>query len=114
MEWKCVFDVADPDALTLDQDSDDVEPVGVVQSAMARHPDARRASQLFLFPPVDRFDRPAKSIPAPSLDLDERHHPVPLDHEIDVAMPGSEPALHDAPAALPKPPLRDPLSQLAE
>ena len=114
MEWKRVFDVPDSDPLALDEDPDHVEPVGVVRPAMAGDPDARRASQLFLFPPVDRFDRTAEAIPAPSLDLDERHYPIPLDHEIDVAMPGAEPALHDAPPALPKPPLRDPLSQLAE
>lgn len=114
MEWKRVLDVADPDSLTLDQNADHVEPIGVVRPAMAGDPDARRASQLLLFPPVDRFDRSAEPIAAPSLDLYERHHPIPLDHEIDVAMPGAEPALHDAPPATPKPTLRDPLPQLAE
>ena len=114
MEWKRVLDVADPDALALDQNADHVEPIGVVRPAMAGHPDARRASQLFLFPPVDRFDRSAEPVAAPRLDLDERHYSIPLDHEIDVAMPGAEPALHDAPPALPKPSLRDPLPQLAE
>ena len=114
MERKRVLDVADPHALALDQDPDDVEAVGVVQPAMAGDPDSRRASQLFLFPPVDRFYRTAEPIAAPSLDLDERHHSIPLDHEIDVAMPRAEAALHDPPPALPKPSLRDPLSQLAE
>jgi hypothetical protein len=106
--------VADSDALTLDEDPDHVEPVRVVRSPMAGDPDARRASQLFLFPPVDRFDRTAEPIAAPSLDLDERHQPIPLDHQIDVAMSGAEAALYDAPAPSPKPSLRDPLSQLAE
>jgi len=114
MEWKCVLDMADSDALPLDQNPDHVEPIGVVRSAMAGDPDARRTSQLFLFPPVDRFDRSAESITAPSLHLDERHYAISLDHEIDVTMPGAEPALHDAPPALPKPSLRDPLPQLAE
>ena len=114
MEWKSVFDVADSDALTLDEDAHDVESVGVVRAAMARDPDARRSPQLFLLSPVDGFNRTAEAIAAPSLDLDERYHPVPLDHEIDVAMPRAEPALHDAPPTLPKPPLRDPLPQLAE
>ena len=114
MEWKRVLDVANPDAPTLDQDPNDVEPVGVVRPAVAGDPDACGTSQLLLFPPVDRFDRSAESITASSLDLDERHHPISLDHEIDVAMPGAEPALHDAPPTLPKPSLRDPLPQLAE
>ena len=30
MERKCVFDVANPDALTLDEDPHHVEPVSVV------------------------------------------------------------------------------------
>ena len=114
MERKCVLDVADPDALAFDQNPDDVEPIGVARPTMARDPDARGASQLFLFPPVDRFDGSAEPIAAPSLDLDERHYPIPLDHEIDVAMPGAEPALHHTPPAPPKPSLRDPLPQLAE
>ena len=114
MEWKRVLDVADPDALALDEDPDHVEPVRVVRPAMAGDPDARRASQLFLLPPVDRFDGAAEPIAAPSLDLDERHYSISLDHEIDVAVPGAEPALHDAPPAPPEPPLRDPLPQLAE
>ena len=114
MEWKGVLDVADSDALALDEDPDDVEPVGIVRAAMARDPDARRTPQLFLLSPVDGFHRTAEPIAAPSLDLDERHHSIPLDHEIDVAMPRAEAALHDPPPALPKPSLRDPLPQLAE
>ena len=106
--------MADPDALALDQNAHHIEPIGIVRAAMAGDPDARRASQLLLLPPVDGFDRTAKPVPAPSLDLDERHHPLSLDHEIDVAMPGAEPALDDAPPVLPEPSLRDPLSQLAE
>ena len=114
MEWKRVLDMADADSLALDQDPHDVEPIGVVRTPVAGDPDARRASQLFLLPPVDRFDGSAEPFSASSLDLDEGHYPVPLDHEIDVAMPGAEPALHDTPPALPEPSLRDPLSQLAE
>ena len=109
MEWKRVLDVADSDSLTLDQNADHVEPIGIVRPAVAGDPDARRASQLLLFPPVDRFDGTAELVPASSLDLDERHHPVPLDDEIDVAMAGAEPALNDAPPALPEPSLRDSL-----
>ena len=110
MERKCVLDVADSDALALDQHPHHIEPVRIIRPAMAGDPDARRASQLLLLPPVDRFDGTAEPVPAPSLDLDERHHPIPLDDEIDVAMPGAEPALYDAPPALPEPSLRDPLS----
>ena len=106
--------MADSDALPLDEDPYHVEPVRVVRAPVTGDPDARGASQLLLLPPVDRFDGAAEPVPAPSLDLDERHHPIPLDDEIDVAMPGAEPALDDAPPALPKPSLRDSLPQLAE
>ena len=114
MEWKGVFDVADPDALALDENPHYIEPIGVAGPAVAGDPDACRSSQLLLFPPVDRFHRSAEPVAAPRLDLDECHYPIPLDHQIDVAVPGAEPALHHAPPALPKPPLRDPLPQLAE
>jgi hypothetical protein len=63
---------------------------------------------------TSRLDGTAEPAAPPSLDLDEGHQAIPLDHEVDVAMPGAEPALHDTPPALPKPSLRDPLSQLAE
>jgi hypothetical protein len=114
VERKCVLDVANSDALALDQNPHHIEPVGIVRPAMPGDPDAGRATQLLLLPPVDRFDGTAESVAAPSLDLDERHHPLSLDHEIDVAMPGAEPALDHTPSSLPKPPLRDPLPQLAE
>ena len=114
MEWKGVFDVADSDALTLDEDAHDVESVGVVRAAMARDPDARRTSQLFLLSPVDGFNRTAEAIAAPSLDLDERYHPVPLDHEIDVPVAAPEAPLHHTPPPQAKPSLRNPLPQIAE
>ena len=114
MEGKCVLDVADPHPIALDEHANHVEPVSVGGPAVAIDPDPRRAAQLPLFSPVHRFDRTAEPIAASSLDLDERHYAISLDHEIDVAMPGAEPALHHAPPALPKPSLRDPLPQLAE
>ena len=114
MQWKRVFDVADPDPLPLDEDSHDVEAIGVRHPAMPGDPDAGGATQLLLLPPVDGFDRTAEPIAASSLHLHERHHPVPLDHEIDVAMPGAEAALDHPPPTPPEPSLRDPLPQLAE
>ena len=114
MEGKCVLDVADPHPISLDEHANDVEPVGVGGSAMAIDPDPRRTTQLPLLPPVHRLDGTAEPGAAPSLDLDERYHPVPLDHEIDVPVPASEAPLHHAPPPQPEPSLRDPLPQLAE
>jgi hypothetical protein len=77
-------------------------------------PDAGGAAQLPLLPPVDRFDGTAEPAASPSLDLDEGHHPITLDHEVDVAMARPEPALHYAPPSPAEPSLRYALSQFAE
>lgn len=114
MEGKCVLDVADPHSISFDEHANDVEAIGVGRAAMAVDPDAGGTAQLPLLPPIHRFYRPAEPRAAPSLDLDERDHPIPLDHEIDVTVPRAEPSLHDTPSAPPKPPFRDPLPQLAE
>ena len=106
--------MADSDVLALDEDPDDVEPIGVLPAAVASDPDSGRTSQLLLLPPVDRFDRSAEPYPASRLDLDERDDALPLDHQIDIAMAGAESALHHSPPPRPEPPLRDALSQLAE
>src|SRR3954447_4038918 len=55
MEGKCVLDVADPHPISLDEYANDVEPIGVRGPAVAIDPDPRRAAQLLLLPPVDRF-----------------------------------------------------------
>src|SRR5689334_2056426 len=114
MEGKCVLDVPHPYPVSLDEHANDVEAIGVVGPAVTIDPDPGRAPQLTLLPPVDRLDRPPEPGAAPSLDLDERYHPVPLDHEIDVPVPAPEAALDHAPAPQPEPSLRDPLPQLAE
>jgi len=114
MEGKCVLDMADSYPIPLDEHANDVEAIGVRRAAMPVDPDPRRAAQLLLLPPVDRLDGTAKPRAAPSLDLDERHQPVSLDYEIDVAVPAPEATLHHAPPAQPKPSLRDPLPQLPE
>jgi hypothetical protein len=114
VQWECVLDVADPDPLPLDENPDDVEAIGVRDPSVTGDPDTGGAAQLLLLPPVDGFDRTAEPIAASSLHLHERHHTVPLDHEIDVAVPGPEAALDHTPPTPPEPPLRDPLPQLAE
>jgi hypothetical protein len=64
--------------------------------------------------PVHGFNGIPELLPAPSFHLDKRHHPFPLDHQIDVAVSVSESALDDSPTVTPKPPFRDPFSQLPE
>lgn len=63
---------------------------------------------------VNCLNRTAELRAAPSFYLDEGYGSIPLDHQIDVAMPAPEPPLHDSPAATPKPPLRYSLSELTE
>ena len=63
---------------------------------------------------TSRFDGISKRKAFPSLHLNERDCSFSLDHEIDVAVAASETALHHAPSLPLEPPLRDPLSQLAE
>jgi len=114
VERKCVLDVPDSHSASLDEHANDIEAVGVRGPAMPIDPDPRGAAQLPLLPPVDRLDRTAEPRAASSLDLDERYHPVSLDHEIDVPVPAAEATLYHPPPPSPKPPLRDPLPQLAE
>ena len=44
---------------------------------------------------VDCLDRSAELRAFSRLDLDKGHGPIPLDHQIDVAVPTAEPALND-------------------
>ena len=114
MEWKCVLDVPHAHPVPLDEHANDVEAIGVRGPSMAIDPDPRRPAQLPLLPPVHRLDGAAEPSASPSLDLDEGHYSIPLDHEIDIPVAAPEAALHDAPPPQAKPSLRDPLPQLAE
>ena len=96
------------------QDTDDVEPIGLVGTAVPIDPDLRRLGQLLLFSPVNRFYRLAEAISPARLDLHERNRPLALDDEIDIPVPGSESPLHDPPPRPPEPSLGDSLAQLPE
>ena len=48
---------------------------------------------------------------APRFHLHERHHPIPLRHQVNIAMANPEPALDDAPPAAPEPPFRHTLPE---
>ena len=61
-----------------------------------------------------RGNRIPEPIALPSLDLHERDQTFLLDYEIDIPMPGPEPALNHSPALFPKPPFGYPLSKCAE
>jgi hypothetical protein len=67
-----------------------------------------------LFAPVDGFHRISKRKASPSLYLNECDCSISLDYQIDVAVTVPESTLNDAPSLSLEPPLRDPLSQLAE
>jgi hypothetical protein len=101
-----------PNRISIDQHSENIEPVGVVTAPVALDPDAGRPAQLLLLLPVDRLHRIAKPVSAPSLHLDERHETVLFHHEVDVTMPAPEASLHHPPPPLPKPSLRYPLTEL--
>ena len=115
MERKCVLDVPDSHPASLDEHADDIEAVGVRPDRPCRSTQTRAERPNSLcFRQLTASTGPPNPVAASSLDLDERHHPVSLDHEIDVPVPAPEPALNHPPPPLPKPPLRDPLPQLAE
>jgi len=63
---------------------------------------------------VNRLNRPTESGAFPSLYLDKCDGAIALDDQINVTVTAPESPLDNAPAAPPKPPLRDPLSELPE
>ena len=77
-------------------------------------PDRRRPGKLPLLAPMDRLDRVTELEARASLHFDERHRPVALRDEVDVAVPVSKSPLQYAPAAMSKPSLRHSLSYFAE
>jgi hypothetical protein len=106
--------VADTHPLAVHQDTDDIEPIRFGGPPMTIDPNVGRASQLLLFLPVDRFYRVTELASPACLDLDERNETLTFDHKINVPMSVAKPALNDPPAVSPKPPLRDPFSELSE
>jgi hypothetical protein len=109
-----IFHMTDTDPLASHEDTHHIETVRLHRPAMTVDPDSGRTTELPLFPPIDRLHRASKPVAAPSFDLDKGNHAVALDHEVDIAMPTPEPTLEHPPASAPKPPLRYPLTQLAE
>ena len=77
-------------------------------------PDRRGPGKLPLLAPMHRLHRVAELQTRTGLHFDERHRPIALRYEIDVAMPVPKSPLQYAPAAMPKPSLRHSLSHLAE
>jgi len=63
---------------------------------------------------IHRLHRAAELRPRSGLYFDEGYCPVPLYHQIDVAMTAAEAALNHAPATPPEPPLRDSLPKFTE
>ena len=106
--------MSDPNLLTIDEDTDNVEPVLIARLAMPVDPDVRRSGQLLLLSPVNGGDRATKVGAFSRLDLDECHRPILLDYQVDIPTTVSKATVHDSPTALPEPPLRDTLAQLPE
>lgn len=106
--------MTDSNAFSAHQNTDDIEAVAVLGPTMSIDPYLGGLGQLFLFPPVNRFDGLPEPVPAARLHLDERHGPLPLDYQIDVATTGAKTALNNAPAGPLEPSLRDPLPELPE
>lgn len=94
------------------QNADDVEPVDLEGLAVTVDPDVGGLRQLLLLAPGDRGYRSAERIALTGFDFDESHHPVPLDHQVDVAATVPEPAIDDQPPVPAEPPLSDSLTQL--
>ena len=114
MELERVFDMAHPDPLAAQDHADHVEPVVLAGPPVTVDPGERGTGQLALLPPADGPHRPAESVAAPRLHLDERDGPLALRYEVDVAPPAAEAMLHDSPAAPREPPCRHALPELPE
>ncbi len=114
MEEKCILDVSDSNALAIDEDADDIEPICLLPPPVTCDPDPRRPTQLLLLLPVDCANRITEGVALPCFHFHERHEPFLLDHEIDVAVPRTKTALDNAPPLPPKPPFRDALPELPQ
>ena len=104
----------DPNAVLDHVDADHVEPVALGPSAVPVDPDPSRTAELTPLSPADRLDRFAEFQAFPRLDLDEGDDAMTLRHEVDVAVAGPEPPIHDLPAVPLQPSLGDPLAQKPE
>jgi hypothetical protein len=109
-----VFDVAYSYFGALEQHADHVKPVRLRLPPVAIDPDHGRALQFPLFAPVNCLNRTAELCATAGFYLDKRHQTIPFDHQIDVAMAVSKPALDHAPAPPSQPSLRDSFSELAK
>jgi hypothetical protein len=97
-----------------EQHADHVEPVRLRLPPMAIDPDQGRALQFPLFAPVNCLNRTAELRATAGFHLNKCHQSVAFDHQVDIATTISEPALHHAPTATAKPPLRDSLPELSK
>jgi hypothetical protein len=114
LKRECVGDVSDAYAVAIDENANDVEPVGLRRPSVSVDPDEGGTRQLLLFLPVDRFHGITELASPARFDLDERNETLAFDHQVDVPMSVSKPPLNDPPAVAPKPPLRNSLSELSE
>lgn len=113
-ETESVLDMAYANRGAVHQHADHVEPVRLRFPSVPVYPDHRGTLQLLALAIVDRLHRSSEVRPLTSLNFDKSDRALPLDDQIDVAMAAAEATLNHAPAAPPKPPLRDSLSKLSE
>lgn len=106
--------MAYPNLGAIEQHADHIESIGLRLLAVPVDPHHRRTLQLLALPIVDCLDWPAEFRAFSSFDFYEGHGSIPLDYQINVAMPITESPLDDPPAAPPKPSLRDSLSEFPE
>jgi len=97
--------MADPNFGAIHEHADHVKSIVLRVLPVPVDPHHRGTLQLLALAMVNSLDRPAEFVALSRLYLDECHGPIPLDHQIYVAMTATEPALYHAPAAPPKPPL---------
>lgn len=98
----------------LEQHPDHVEPVLLRLPSMAIDPDQGGALQFPLFAPRNRLHWAAELYATTCFHFDKGHHPLALDHQVDVAVAVPESTLDHAPTLSTKPSLRDPFPQLAK
>ena len=109
-----VLNVADTGSIVTHEYAYDVEPVAVGGPAMSADPDLSRPGKLPSLPPVHGFHRIAEGDSPARPYFNEGDRTVFFGNEVNVAMPTSEAALHDAPTVFFEPSLCDSLAGFSE
>jgi len=85
-----ILDVHDSDILTGNEDSDHIEPIDELWSAVSIHPNTSAPAEFPTFAEVDRFHRMAEGIASSGFHFHECDLVAASHDEVDIAMPAAE------------------------